>query len=255
MKTSLIDLHWEHPSLDRIKGVLSMTALSGNIEEWRPRDNFWNSTEMEAWSRLKFFKRQRQYVAGRYAAKAAVSKWLGGAALNEFGIHAGVFQQPVVRSADWEVPLVSIGHTDDCGVALAVPAGFPIGIDIEDMNSDRLASVQSIFQQHFGRAVEATLPPESAEILEWTAHESLSKALLVGLTYPFEKVAAERIESLGVGFWRWTWRDFSQYQTLVFILGAHIIAMTYPKHWTLMGNGGDERFAESLKDLRKSDPK
>jgi 4'-phosphopantetheinyl transferase len=93
--------------------------------------DFLGPAEQAYFSTLRSVRRQRSYLLGRYAAKLALRDLLHESNLRAIEITRGVFDQPIARCARTQGWGVTISHADALAVALAFPAGHPMGIDIE----------------------------------------------------------------------------------------------------------------------------
>src|SRR5258705_11137092 len=99
--------------------------------------DFLGPAEQAYFSTLRFVRRQGSYLLGRYAAKLALRDLLHESDLRALEIARGVFDQPIApctRNQGWGV---TISHAESLAVALAFPAGHPMGIDIERVDSAR----------------------------------------------------------------------------------------------------------------------
>lgn len=92
--------------------------------------------ERNYYNTLKFEKRIRSYLSGRFVAKQAIAALTGEDKLTHIGIQSGVFTQPIVISNKQNIQ-VSITHCEDYGAALAFPEAHPMGIDLEKINSSQ----------------------------------------------------------------------------------------------------------------------
>ena len=93
------------------------------------------------WS--SFLAPAKEFVLGRYAAKLALQCLLQEAGFKAIEIGPGVFEQPLISYLSAKVPDVTISHCDEIAVALAFPAGHPMGVDVEQIDPARLIAIQS----------------------------------------------------------------------------------------------------------------
>jgi 4'-phosphopantetheinyl transferase len=192
-------------------------------------------SETAYFSTLRFARRQRSYLLGRYAAKTALSAALSEPDLRVIEIERGVFEQPIVRydrNVGWGV---TISHTEELAAALAYPAGHPMGIDLEQIDPRQHETILSqLSEREIG-----WLNLHSAERFEfasalWAAKESLSKVLRTGLMAnirvydlaEFNVIASRERE----GFFE----NFAQYKTRVWIGSKHVLAIAVPKRSALI---------------------
>lgn len=176
---------------------------------------------------LRFERRVRSYLAGRYAAKKAISLYAGDSELNRIWIDQGIFSQPVV-AGPCRVQ-VSITHCEEVAAAVAFTEKLPMGIDIEQIRSDRLDVLESqATLREMDMVRSLPYPKESLLALLWSAKEALSKALRTGLTAPFRIYELNRLESRD-GFWVSAFENFFQYETVSVFFHSYVCSVTYPK--------------------------
>jgi len=186
--------------------------------------------EMAVLAGLRAPRRRRSYLLGRCAAKAALSELLGGVERARIEIVSGVLDQPVVRGGGPEPVDVSITHSDARACALAFPAAMPMGLDVEELDPERAAVMESQLAQAERAMVRAVTHSDLLGFtLVWTAKEALSKALRCGLTVPFDVLALDRIE---VGPWGFTgrFRNFGQYAFHVWTRPGWVLSLVLPLH-------------------------
>jgi 4'-phosphopantetheinyl transferase len=192
-------------------------------------------SETAYFSSLRFVRRQGSYLLGRYAAKAALSAVLSEPELRAIEIERGVFEQPVVRcdrDGGWEV---TISHTEDLAVALAYPAGHPMGIDLEQIDPGQH---ETILSQLSEREIE-WLKLRSAERLQfatglWAAKESLSKVLRTGLMANIRVYDLAELNVIDSREWEVFFENFAQYKARVWVGSKHVLAITVPKRSALI---------------------
>lgn len=178
---------------------------------------------------LKFEKRQKSYLIGRYAAKQAIAALTGEADLGNIAIEQGVFSQPVVKHASSRNVHVSITHCENIAAAIAFPEAFPIGIDIERIDTKH----RSVFESQVTEKERELFNPGSWSYEEfmttvWTVKEALSKILKTGLTAPFHIFAVSKIRTDGRNAFL-EFANFGQYQALSFNSGRYICSLVYPR--------------------------
>lgn len=192
-----------------------------------PRAANWLApVELAYLCRLEVPRRRQSYLLGRVAAKRAVLRYLGEADPRAVVVDRGVFQQPIVRAAAFDVPGVSVSHTDGWAVAVAHPAGHPLAVDVEALTPDRAATVR------------AHLTPDEAAILEragvsptvlWAMKEGLGKVLLCGLTVPLDVLAVSGLATDADGRAAGTFRHFLQYRGVGWEEAGHAVAVVLPR--------------------------
>jgi 4'-phosphopantetheinyl transferase len=192
-------------------------------------------TERKYFSTLRSGRRQVSYLLGRYAAKVALSTLLSEADLRAIEIGRGVFEQPIVRcsrSGGWDV---TISHTEDLAVALAYPAGHPMGIDLERIDPRQHETILSqLSEREIG-----WLKLRSAEKLQfagalWAAKESLSKVLRTGLMAHIRVYDLVEFNSIDSRVWEGFFENFAQYKVWVWTGSNHVLSIAFPKRSTLV---------------------
>lgn len=185
-------------------------------------------SEREYYDTLKFEKRMRSFLIGRYAAKRAVAALTGETDLAKILVRAGVFTQPIVSLPGHLNIQVSISHCDHLGAALAFPEDHPLGIDLEKIHLDK------------NNVLEKQMTPAEIELIKtqpdfyeamltllWTAKEALSKVIKTGLMTPMKIYEINKIEHHGSYFLSY-YKNFGQYKTISFKIENYICAITHP---------------------------
>jgi phosphopantetheinyl transferase len=191
---------------------IAVVAVS---EVWERRELFVRSltgAELEVYARLDVEKRQREWLAGRIAAKRAVQKQVG-LPFARIEIRVEESGRPIVSIVSSDrgssaPPFLSITHSNE--VAAAIASQDPIGLDLErieprDRSFEELVLTESD-QQRLNGLVGP--PRDEALTLLWCEKESYAKLEGNGLRIPFadlvipDDVAIERgtIEVSGVRF-------------------------------------------------------
>ena len=151
-----------------------------------PAERSWLSArEKEDLAGLRFAKRRRDWLVGRWAAKQALAALFEleptPAALARFAIHNDSEGAPFAdrdgRPLDRRV---SISHRDGLGLCAVAPPGFAIGCDLELVEPRSDAFVSDWFDD-FERAWVAAGDTHARTALVWSAKESALKALGTGL--------------------------------------------------------------------------
>ncbi|SFJ69916.1 4'-phosphopantetheinyl transferase family protein [Thermoflavimicrobium dichotomicum] len=189
--------------------------------------------ELEYYFTLKFEQRIKSYLAGRYAAKKAVSFFVRDENLDRILIEQGIFNQPIVVHPNKMNIQVSISHCDDLGVAIAFSEELAMGIDIERISIDRKDVLRTQMTDREKELIES-LPysDETTLTVFWTAKEALSKILKTGLTTPFHIYEINQIEIKNGAIFSF-FKNFTQYCTVSFIFGHYICSITYPRRTEL----------------------
>jgi 4'-phosphopantetheinyl transferase len=219
--------------------AMMVVVFSDPANNWmEAASNLLGESEAAYFSTLRFARRQRSYLLGRYAAKTALSAVLSEPDLSAIEIERGVFEQPIVRcdrDGGWEV---TISHTEDLAVALAYPAGHPMGIDLEQIDAGQHETILSqLSEREIGwlnlRAAERF---EFASAL-WAAKESLSKVLQTGLMANIRVYDLAEFNVIDSREWEGFFENFAQYKARVWIGSKHVLAIAVPKRSTLILEG------------------
>jgi phosphopantetheinyl transferase len=184
--------------------------------------------ERKYYDSLRFEKRMRSYLIGRYAAKRAVAALTGETDLAKILVQAGVFTQPIVTLPDHQNIQVSISHCDHLGTALAFPEAHPLGIDLEKIHLDKNDVLER--QMTPGEIELIKAQPDFYEAmltLLWTAKEALSKVIKTGLMTPMKIYEINRMEYHDPYFLSY-YKNFGQYKAISFKIGNYICAITHP---------------------------
>jgi phosphopantetheinyl transferase len=192
-------------------------------------------SETAYFSTLRFAGRQGSYLLGRYAAKTALSAILSEPDLRAIEIGRGVFEQPIVRcdrNGGWEA---TISHTENLAVALAYPAGHPMGIDLEQIGPGQHETILSqLSEREIGwLTLHPTERFQFASAL-WAAKESLSKVLRTGLMANIRVYDLAEFNVIDSREWEVSFENFAQYKARVWIGSKHVLSMALPKRSTLV---------------------
>lgn len=189
--------------------------------------------EMEYFSKLKFEKRRKSFLLGRFCAKKAFSSMVSGVRPRDIRIDKGIFDQPLLRHPLARNMQVSISHCDDIGAALVFPESHPMGIDVERIDPGR------------GDVIEGQLVDSEMEILKsaprskdamlalmWTVKEALSKVMKTGLTAPLSIYEISAIESKNTCVVS-SFKNFGQYKAFSFHNGEYVFSIAGPRQIVL----------------------
>ncbi len=190
---------------------------------------FLHFDELEYFKTLKYPKRQKSYLLGRYCAKSAVSSYTSEKNLARIVLKEGVFRQPLIYYAHEPNIQVSITHCEDFGAAVAFPELHPLSIDIEKVRPEKKGVIESQLTEDEKR-IKNELSCSDATFLTifWSAKEALSKILKCGLMTPFHVFELNRFEKRSdcvIGFYK----NFAQYKSISFEVSPYICTLTCPK--------------------------
>lgn len=186
-----------------------------------------HTKERNYYNALKFEKRIRSYLLGRFVAKQAVAALTGEEDLTNIFIQSGIFTQPIVVSNKQNIQ-VSITHCDNFGAALAFPEAHPMGIDFQKISHDK----RDVLERQISEAEKEQISSSSFSYvagltLLWTAKEALSKVLKTGLMTPFKVFEISKIE-IHNDYAMCYYKNFTQYKVISFIIHKYMCSMVYP---------------------------
>jgi 4'-phosphopantetheinyl transferase len=193
-------------------------------------DSILHPLEYKRYNSFRSEKRRSSFILGRYTAKMAISSLCNVQPINQIFIDSGIFNQPIVKRPDLPNICVSISHNDSSSIALAYPEDYPMGIDLERIDEEKIANIAELFTSHEHNLsiILYKNKPLFYTIL-WTAKESLSKVLRTGFTTGFNTLEINTIEYDSNGFYKLTFTNFSQYQTFSIILNDKVITIILPR--------------------------
>ena len=199
-------------------------------------EEFLSAGEKVQLAGFKFAAKQESFRLGRLAAKRALGALLEEPDLRTIEIHPGIYGQPLVvhpRAATIEV---SVSHSHGRAVALAFPAEFPLGIDLETASA---ISAATIIGELGATPAELTwlatggVDDATACGVLWTARESLGKSLKIGLNCPLGMLGLAQIQGTGEGSWAGRYLNFPQCQCLALVKGGRVLTVALPREAAL----------------------
>lgn len=168
--------------------VFWLLLESAMEEEDRPwRTDFLSARERERFERLRFPRRRREWLLGRYAAKALLSRaeadlaersWSAIEILSEAGGAPVVFVDEQPRTGT-----LSISHRAGLVFVAWRPDGGALGVDVERIEERKGVFVEDYFTPAEQESLGG-LPPDQhmlAVTLLWSLKEAALKALRQGL--------------------------------------------------------------------------
>jgi phosphopantetheinyl transferase len=188
---------------------------------------FLHPREWEYYATLKHERRISSYLAGRYAAKKAVSMYAKVFDFSAIRIDRGCFHQPVVIG----MPnlQVSISHSGNAAAAIAFHEAAPMAIDIEQICGTRTEVLMSQLKpQEIGILRSIPYAFEPMLTLSWSVKEVLAKVLKTGLTVPFGMFELKQLE-MHDGYFVSHYVNFVQYVTVSVFFDGYVCSVTYPK--------------------------
>ena len=187
-------------------------------------------------------RRKRDYLAGRYAAKLTVARFLNESDLCSIEIRQGVFHQPIVRHASCETPEVTISHCKDLAVAISYPAGHYMGVDVECVDvTKKDLYISQMTKKEMAMDSCLAVPIDLVPNIIWTIKEAISKTIKVGFTTSSSMLEISTLKRLPDGSFVALFKNLAQYKCHAWVIRKWILSIALPKNSEL-------RFCPSLVD-------
>jgi len=197
-----------------------------------PPEEFLSAGEQLQSAGFKFAAKQESFRLGRLAAKRALGALIDEPDLRKIELRAGVYGQPLVEHPRAGSADVSVSHSQGLAVALAFPAAYPMGIDLETVAAGSAATILGELQAspaEFTWLVASGLDDATACVVLWTAREALGKALKIGINSPLGILALAEIQPAGEGKWTGRYLNFPQCRCLVRAEGGRVLSLAAPR--------------------------
>jgi phosphopantetheinyl transferase len=195
-------------------------------------DPFLHPAESACLDRMTTSLRRQSYLIGRYCAKEALTRQLGGEQAQRILIRAGVFGQPLVSAPANDGTGVSISHSADYGCALAFDPAQPMGIDLEAAGTRHERALRGQLTEAEAYRVATVWRHDNACVLLWTVKEAVGKAMRTGLTVPTWLYEVSAIQRVGL-FLVATFQHLLQYKVLSFQWEGVFVSIALPARTTL----------------------
>ena len=194
----------------------------------RCKDQFLSLAEMRLVNDLRFDRRRRSFLLGRYCAKESLGALLCRRDFASIDVVPGVFTQPVVLNSGPRAS-VSISHTDHRAAALAFDSTHPMGLDIEHVDGDKTGAIEAQLTAS-EKMIADSLSQDRIEtrFVLWAMKEALAKVLLTGLMTPLSIYELATM-AFDHHVWRATFRNFAQYQAVALLVHRHVVAVALPR--------------------------
>ncbi|WP_415914730.1 4'-phosphopantetheinyl transferase superfamily protein [Rhodopseudomonas palustris] len=173
--------------------------------------------------------RRQSFLAGRRAAKTALSALAPGVSLREIQVLPGLLQQPVAFVPGRSNVQVTLSHAGTAAIAVAHPEACPMGIDLERAAPEAQSALGEQTTPRERALAQAVLPYDEHQrlLLLWCLKEALSKALRCGLTVPFSLLEVASLVPLPGGV-RARFANFTQYEGIAFCEAPFTLATALP---------------------------
>jgi phosphopantetheinyl transferase len=219
--------------------VQSLVLRHGRIErqlcfaaaDAAPSEEFLSEHEEEQLAGFQFAAKKQGFLLGRLAAKRALGALLEEPDLRRIEIGSGVYGQPLVRHAQAGGVEVTISHSHGMAVAVAFPAAYPIGIDLETVSAISAGTILAELSASVPERAwlgSAAVDEATACCVLWTAREALGKALRIGLNCPLGVLALSEVRAVGGEAWIGRYANFPQCQCLSQARGDRVLSLVMP---------------------------
>ncbi|MCR5225036.1 MAG: 4'-phosphopantetheinyl transferase superfamily protein [Alphaproteobacteria bacterium] len=161
-------------------------------------------------------KRKREFLAGRIAAKLALSKFTDASQITITNDNNGA---PVVSDTEFTV---SISHSGNTAVAIASNHDMPFGVDIQCLRPKSIAATKRLTPE---KCVSREITHLTAA---WALKEALSKCLKTGFTVPYNEFLLKSFVETQNKF-ECTFEKYSRYYGKAIFNGGYFLAIVGPK--------------------------
>ena len=217
----------------------SLVLQHGNVEQPAcftvvgdvPSEDFLSMNEKEHLKGFRFPAKREGFLLGRLAAKRALGALFGEPEMRRIEIHSGIYGQPLVRHPRAGTMEVSVSHSHGLAVALAFPAEYPMGIDLETVSAVSAATVigeLGASPAEFTWLATGGVDEATACCVLWTAREALGKALKIGLNSPLGILSLAEIRDDGAGHWTGRYLNFPRCQCLAQVKNGRVLSLAMP---------------------------
>ncbi len=200
------------------------------MENFNNIEEFLHTKERDYFNGLKFEKKIKDYLIGRYSAKMAISAYTNESDLRSIYIYNGIFNQPVISlDNSQDHPQISITHSKDIGAAISFSEGCPMGLDIEFIREDNLKALKRYIADGEIHMIEKLqFNYVEALYMLWTLKESLSKTIRTAFFSPVGIYEIGEIVCMD-GYIVSSYKNFPMFLSICFILGGYMLTITYPR--------------------------
>ena len=236
MKPGVLSLLLRHAGSEHRVSFAAVDAVM-------PQEFLSESEKMQLGS-FQFAAKRESFLLGRLAAKRALGALLPESDLRRIEIRSGIYGQPLVHHPAAGAADVSVSHSHGLAVALAFPAAYPMGIDLETVSAVSaqaiLGELQASGAEHAWLAAAGVDQGTACAVL-WTAREALGKALKIGLNSPLGvlslgQIAANSEVSGSEGSWVGHYLNFPRFQCLSQARGGRVLSLAMDSVALLSGS-------------------
>lgn len=192
-------------------------------------EHFMTGEALAYYKTLIVNKRKQEWLCGQYLLKSLVVAHTGNEDYSSFDICKGVFNQPFILSQQYEVPFVSLTHSDEDVIGVSCPLGHPIGIDLEKIKEDSYHTIKRQLTEWELQEVKNNFDHKEAGAIQfWSLKEAVSKATLCGMMIPFQLLELDQITYQKNSRIECRYRNFLQYRAYSQIIGNEAISLAIP---------------------------
>ena len=187
---------------------------------------------------FQFAAKKQSFLLGRLAAKRALGALLPEADLRRIEIHSGIYGQPLLHHPRAGSVEVTVSHSHGLAVALAFPAEYPMGIDLETVSAVSAATIIAELEAspaELAWLAAGGVDEATACCVLWTAREALGKALKIGLNSPLGILALNDIRAVSEATWACRYLNFPQCQCLAQAQDGRVLSLALPGDVELSG--------------------
>ena len=219
-------------------GELERPVCFATADTAAPPEEFLSDSENKRLKEFRFPAKREGFLLGRLAAKRALGALLKEPDLRRIEIRSGIYGQPLVDHPRAGSAEVTLSHSHGRAVALAYPAEYPMGIDLETLAS---ISAPTILGELEASPAELTwlatggVAEAAACGVLWTAREALGKALRIGLNSPLGILALTEIQAAGEQAWASRYLNFPQCRCQSQVMNGRVLSLAMPGDTHLSG--------------------
>lgn len=238
-----MNVSFEDKETQYIAGISFANFKQFNENNFKP-DTILCLEEINEFNRMRYEKRKRDFLMGRYCAKFALKEIVHDISIPDICIHNGFFKQPIIEYSININCDVSISHCECYGISIAFPNELMVGIDVEMIRERSMNTIKSQLTQTEKKQIDLFQNTQLYTVM-WTIKEALSKALKIGFTVPLNIYEIDKIRYDGL-LYNCTFVNFPQFQAVAYIIKCYVVTIVYPANLKLTGR---ESLINFLSDL------
>ena len=180
----------------------------------------------------QFAAKRESFLLGRLAAKRALGALLKEPDLRRIEIGSGIYGQPLVQHPRAGSVEVTVSHSHGLALALAFPAEYPMGIDLETVSAISAPAILGELEAspaELAWLATGGVDEAAACAVLWTAREALGKTFRIGLNSPLGILSLGDIRADGEGAWTGRYLNFPQCQCLSQLGDGRVLSLALPR--------------------------